>query len=117
MEKECLHCETKFTPKNPKGKFCSDRCKVAYSRKNKGQNVAQKEPAVSIPASIKKEKIVQPTPPKIVVQDLTKETGKIIPVTSPKPTTNVVIKTTLKDMLKKEGYDVATSKKPYKAYK
>jgi hypothetical protein len=31
--KICKHCEKEFNPKNPKGKFCSDKCRVYYSRK------------------------------------------------------------------------------------
>lgn len=31
--KKCKHCEKEFKPKNPKGKFCSDKCRVYFSRK------------------------------------------------------------------------------------
>ncbi len=33
MEKVCPNCSKSFEPKNPKGKFCSDTCRVLYSRK------------------------------------------------------------------------------------
>lgn len=123
MEKECLFCETKFTPKNPKGKFCSDKCKVAYGRKNKGQNVPQKQAAASSPAVIKKEVTKPAAAPKIAIQDLNKETGKVIPVTDPKPKQNIVIttgqpmvnkiKVSLSSELKKLGYNFATEKPKY----
>jgi len=32
----CLNCGNDFTPKNPKGKCCSDKCRVSWNRKNKG---------------------------------------------------------------------------------
>ena len=35
----CLNCDTEFTPKNPKGKYCSDRCKVAYNRKKNASKI------------------------------------------------------------------------------
>lgn len=35
--KNCLQCNSEFEPKNPKGKFCSDACKLKFNRaKSKG---------------------------------------------------------------------------------
>jgi predicted nucleic acid-binding Zn ribbon protein len=31
---ECLNCKKEFEPKRPHGKFCSDKCRVAYNRAN-----------------------------------------------------------------------------------
>lgn len=33
--KNCKYCDREFEPKNPKGKFCSDKCRVYFSRKPK----------------------------------------------------------------------------------
>jgi len=33
--KKCLYCNVEFTPKNPKGKFCSDNHRVYWNRQNK----------------------------------------------------------------------------------
>ena len=30
--KNCLHCKKEFEPKNPKGKYCSTKCRVYHSR-------------------------------------------------------------------------------------
>lgn len=30
--KKCKYCHKEFEPKNPKGKFCSDKCRVYASR-------------------------------------------------------------------------------------
>ena len=30
--KKCKRCGKDFTPKNPKGKFCSDKCRVYFGR-------------------------------------------------------------------------------------
>lgn len=30
--KKCKRCGNEFTPKNPKGKFCSDKCRVYWNR-------------------------------------------------------------------------------------
>lgn len=30
---KCEHCAAEFQPKNPKGRFCSARCRVAAARK------------------------------------------------------------------------------------
>lgn len=30
--KKCKRCNADFEPKNPKGKFCSDKCRVYWSR-------------------------------------------------------------------------------------
>ncbi len=38
---ECLNCGNDFNPKNPKGKYCSDRCKVAYNRKKNASKIYQ----------------------------------------------------------------------------
>ncbi len=32
--KKCLRCQKDFEPKNPKGKFCSDKCRVYWNRVN-----------------------------------------------------------------------------------
>jgi len=32
--KECLECRTEFEPKRDFGKFCSDKCRVKWHRKN-----------------------------------------------------------------------------------
>lgn len=32
--KKCKYCHKEFEPKNPKGKFCSDKCRVYWNRKN-----------------------------------------------------------------------------------
>lgn len=34
--KSCINCGDGFTPKNPKGIYCSDRCRVAGNRKKMG---------------------------------------------------------------------------------
>lgn len=39
--KECLSCKKEFEPKRPHGKFCSDKCRVAYNRANPGQSVSK----------------------------------------------------------------------------
>lgn len=39
----CLNCEQEFTPKNRKGKCCSDKCRVAYNRKKKIQPLTGQE--------------------------------------------------------------------------
>ena len=33
--KKCKYCNKDFEPKNPKGKFCSDRCRVYFGRREK----------------------------------------------------------------------------------
>lgn len=33
--KNCKQCGKEFEPKNPKGVFCSDKCRVYYNRKRK----------------------------------------------------------------------------------
>lgn len=43
--KRCLYCNQEFEPKNPKGKFCSSKCKVASSRSKKAAKDAGKEKA------------------------------------------------------------------------
>lgn len=35
--KKCKHCGKEFEPKNPKGKFCSDKCRVYASRAVKSE--------------------------------------------------------------------------------
>lgn len=39
MKKKCEYdeCGKEFTPKNPKGRFCSDKCRVYAGRKNKNK--------------------------------------------------------------------------------
>ena len=38
-DKECLFCGNKFTPKNSTQKFCSNKCKSAWRRKEKADDV------------------------------------------------------------------------------
>lgn len=38
--KKCLQCGSEFEPKNPKGKFCSDKCRVYWNRKKGGLKTA-----------------------------------------------------------------------------
>jgi hypothetical protein len=33
LEKQCPICSKRFSPKNPKGRFCSTRCRMANFRK------------------------------------------------------------------------------------
>jgi len=41
--KKCIKCGGEFEPKNPKGRFCSDKCRVYWNRgKNKPQEVVVK---------------------------------------------------------------------------
>ena len=40
-EKACRYCSKFFTPKNPKGKFCSTRHRVAYFRQQRKQQQKQ----------------------------------------------------------------------------
>ena len=37
--KKCNHCGKDFEPKNPKGKYCSDKCRVYASRKAISQTI------------------------------------------------------------------------------
>lgn len=39
--KECVNCKNAFEPKRPHGKFCSDKCRVAYNRSNPSQVVTK----------------------------------------------------------------------------
>lgn len=39
--KKCSYCGKDFEPKNPKGKFCSDKCRVYFSRKPKIQDLTK----------------------------------------------------------------------------
>lgn len=39
MEKICLNCEAPFVSNSEKKKFCSDKCRVVYSRKLKGGKI------------------------------------------------------------------------------
>lgn len=105
MEKDCLNCETKFTPKNPKGKFCSDKCKVAYSRKNKSAKSSISKPAVE------KEK------PKVQVKDLNEQSNVVKPITDLQPKTNYAVNTlpkkdSLRSVLQSAGL-LTTEKKKF----
>lgn len=39
--KDCKFCHTPFEPKNPKGVFCSTRCRVYWNRQNAQEAVAE----------------------------------------------------------------------------
>lgn len=43
MKKECAHCGNKFEPTSGKQRFCSDRCRMAFSR-NKNKEVPADTP-------------------------------------------------------------------------
>src|SRR6478735_393114 len=39
--KACMNCKKMFEPKRPHGKFCSDKCRVAYNRSNPTDSVTK----------------------------------------------------------------------------
>ena len=39
--KKCINCAIEFTPKNPKGKCCSDKCRVYWNRKKATQSAVK----------------------------------------------------------------------------
>lgn len=41
--KKCLQCEREFEPKRPHGKFCSDKCRVAYNRAHPSNAVTKRQ--------------------------------------------------------------------------
>lgn len=55
MEKICLNCEQIFKTDSPKKKFCADKCKMAFSRRNK--NLTPSLPLVAPKIKTKKVKV------------------------------------------------------------
>lgn len=48
MEKNCLHCGNTFTPKNAKGVYCSDKCRVYGNRKGSAPKQEPPIPPVTV---------------------------------------------------------------------
>lgn len=120
-EKICIVCGNNFKG-TAKAECCGSNCRVKLKRLlEKGE-----QPKFRLIGG----KNTIPQKPEINVQDLTKQTNEVIPITEPKKNTNTTIKTTginqpsniqnkisVKDILKGMGHDIATSPKPYKPYK
>ena len=72
--KKCQYCKAEFEPKNPKGKFCSDKCRVYASRKLSKDNS--------------------------MINDLNQQSnGTTQDLTKQPPTTNYSIDTTIKEKI------------------
>lgn len=99
---KCKYCSKEFEPKNPKGKFCSDKCRVYASRIDKRKKTA-----------------IDYVPPPIIISDekinryVLDEVGKIEP--SQKPTTLAELKILCPENL--IGFDrsqwIATKRQEY----
>lgn len=44
-KKNCLVCQTEFIPKNPKGKFCSTKCRMKNMRAKETEVIVTDKPA------------------------------------------------------------------------
>jgi predicted nucleic acid-binding Zn ribbon protein len=74
-KKNCLVCQTEFIPKNPKGKFCSTKCRMKNMRSKETEVIVTEPPLKS------KVKFITTTPesydgPKAVPLILQDEMGK-----------------------------------------
>jgi len=102
----CLNCPTEFTPKNPKGKFCSTKCRVAYSRK-------KAQPGVE---HIGYTQVIEPVKVQtdIPVEEMDLQRGLQINIPSPLPGKVETKKPkTLREILAGEGYIAAEKPKAY----
>ena len=83
--KECLQCKKEFQEKRESAKFCSDKCRVKWNRKNGGQQI-KKWQAQSILNQINEamDKLNQR------IQNLTEPTHQIKPITDVPKQSNVV---------------------------
>lgn len=71
--KKCRHCGKEFQPKNPKGVFCSDRCRVYHGR-GVSTKPPKEKPIPVKPADPKKKDLIEK--PKQPVEQV-KEESKI----------------------------------------
>ncbi len=51
--KTCQHCQSEFTPKNPKGRFCTTRCRIAANRGSKPKLKVEKKWKLKVDRKVK----------------------------------------------------------------